>query len=392
MRWGVAVRTDVVASGNRLPEARPRVEFTLMWAFLGLRAFDLAQAGIALASGSLGKSINPALDAGLLAVVGVESLLMGLWLFRRRSLRPYGWPAAADFGLALLVVASAPAYISPLARLDVWTMWAYPITLSSAVLAGATIISLGRVVAVSGAIALTYLAVVAFPLANDTSGRATALVNAFAYPGFALLIFFVARFVRNLASAADSARKRVAELEKDRSRALVHDLLVYLRIDRFAEADDRTRAAMVTQAQAKYEQMRRYVDGEHSEGELKACLDDVLQLHPRLSINNFHVERGVELADEVREQLERALDTALSNVEQHAQGADVAMSTRSDPHYVTVTVSDSGPGFDETTTQNGFGISEVLGRHLKEIGGWGTVRSRLGQGTEVHITVPRKES
>ena len=82
MRGGYAMRTDEVASGNRLPEARPRVEFTLMWAFLGLRAFDLAQAGIALASGSLSKSINPALDAGLLAVVGVESLLMGLWLFR----------------------------------------------------------------------------------------------------------------------------------------------------------------------------------------------------------------------------------------------------------------------------------------------------------------------
>lgn len=389
--WGVAVRTDGVTSGSRLSETRPRVEFTLMWAFLGLRAFDLAQAGIALASGSLSKSINPALDAGLLAVVGAESLLMGLWLFRRRSLRPYSWPAAADFGLALLVVASAPAYIAPEARLGVWTMWAYPVTLSSAVLAGATIISLGRVAAVSGALALTYLVVVAFPLANDTSGRATALVNAVAYPGFALLIFFVGRFVRSLASAADSARKRVAELEKDRSRALVHDLLVYLRIDRFAEADDQTRGVMVAQAQAKYEQMRRYVDGGHSEGDLRACLDDVLRLHPHLSINNFHVERDVELADEVREQLERALDTALSNVEQHAPGADVAMSIRSDTDYVTVTVSDNGPGFDETATPQGFGINEILGKHLKDIEGWGTVRSRPGQGTEVHITVPRKE-
>jgi signal transduction histidine kinase len=362
-----------------------------MWAFLGLRSFDLAQAGIALASGSLSKSTNPALDAGLLAVVGAESLVMGLWLFRRRSLRPYSWPAAADFGLALLIVASAPAYIAPEARLGVWTMWAYPITLSSAVLAGVTIVSLGRVVAVSGAIALTYLTVVAVPLAHDTSGRATALANALAYPGFALLIFFVGRFVRDLASAADSARKRVAELEKDRSRALVHDLLVYLRIDRFAEADDRTRAAMVAQAQAKYEQMRRYVDGRHGEGDLRACLDGVLQLHPRLPIDSFHVEPGVELADEVREQLERALDTVLSNVEQHAPGADVAMSIRSDTDYVTVTVSDNGPGFDEADTPHGFGISEILGSHLKEIGGWSTVRSKPGRGTEVHITVPRKE-
>jgi signal transduction histidine kinase len=270
-------------------------------------------------------------------------------------------------------------------------MWAYPITLSSAVLAGATIVSLGRVLAASGALSLTYLAVVAVPLAHDTSGRATALANAFAYPGFALLIFFLARFVRNLASAADSARKRVAELEKDRSRALVHDLLAYLRIDRFLEADDQTREAMVVQAHAKYERMRRYVDGEHSEGNLKACLDDAVQLHPRLCIKNHPTEGDVELADDVREQLERALDTALSNIEQYALGADVAMAIRPDTHYVTVTVSDNGPGFDETDTPRGFGISEILGRHLEDIGGWSTVRSRPGKGTEVHITVPKKE-
>jgi signal transduction histidine kinase len=64
---------------------------------------------------------------------------------------------------------------------------------------------------------------------------------------------------------------------------------------------------------------------------------------------------------------------------------------RSDAHYVTVTVSDNGPGFEETATPQGFGISEILGRHLEGIGGWGTVKSRPGQGTEVHITVPRKE-
>ena len=53
------MRMDRTASDNRLPETRPRVESTLMWGFLGLRTFDLAQAGIALASGSLSKSINP---------------------------------------------------------------------------------------------------------------------------------------------------------------------------------------------------------------------------------------------------------------------------------------------------------------------------------------------
>jgi hypothetical protein len=60
---------------------------------------------------------------------------------------------------------------------------------------------------------------------------------------------------------ADDARMGIAELEKDRSRALIHDLLVYLRLDRFAQEDNHTRAVMIARAQAKHEQMRSYVDG-----------------------------------------------------------------------------------------------------------------------------------
>jgi signal transduction histidine kinase len=385
------MRSDLAAGGNRGQETGPRVEITLVWAFLGLRAFDLAQAVIAFASGSLSKAVDPGLDAGLLAVVAAESLLVGRWLLRRRSLRPYGWPTAADFGLALLAVASTPAYVAPSASLSAWTLWAYPVTLSSAVLAGATVISSCRAAAASCAIALTYLAVVAVPLAHDLSGRATALANALAYPGFGLLIFYVARFVRELAADADSARQRVAELEKDRSRALVHDLLVYLRTDNFLQADEQTRTVMAAQAHAKYQQMRRYVDGEHGGRDVRACVGDALQLHPRLSVKVLPAERDAELSDDVRERLERALDTALSNVEQHAPGADVTITIRTDMHDVTVSVADNGPGFDETAAPHGFGISAVLGSHLQDIGGRGTVRSSPGQGTEVHITVPGKE-
>ena len=77
------------------------------------------------------------------------------------------------------------------------------------------------------------------------------MVNAPTFPGFAAVAFLVSRFIRELASGADASRKRVVELEQDRSRAFIHDLLVCLRLDRFAQVDDETRAVMIAQAQAQ---------------------------------------------------------------------------------------------------------------------------------------------
>jgi len=220
----------------------------------------------------------------------------------------------------------------------------------------------------------------------------TAAVNSLAFPGMAAVAFLVPRFVRDLASAADTARKRVAELEQDRSRALVHDLLVYLRLDRFAEADDQARAVMIAQAQAKHQQMRSYVDGIAHARSLEERVAAVLELHPSLAVRTkLETGRDVRLAEDALEHLERALDTALANVEQYAPGANVILSVRPEPGHVAVTVRDDGPGFDAASMRNGFGIGEILGRQLAGVGGTGVVESGPGAGTIVRIMVPMEQ-
>jgi hypothetical protein len=225
------VGANGMVGGGRPAATRPGVELALVWAFLGIRAFVLVQAAIAVAAGSLSRSGNPPLDGVLLSAVAAESLLLGRWLLRRRSFLPLRWPVAADIALSVLVLALAPTYIPAAARVDSWTFWAYPVTLGTSLLVGAALAPLVRVLAVSGALTVAYAAVVAVPLFSDAALRMTAAVNSLAFPGFALVAFLVSRFVRDLASAADAARERVADLEQDRSRALVHDLLVYLRLD-----------------------------------------------------------------------------------------------------------------------------------------------------------------
>jgi hypothetical protein len=172
----------------------------------------------------------------------------------------------------------------------------------------------------------------------------TTVVNGTTFPGFAAVAFLVARFIRDLASGADAARKRVGELEQNRSRALIHDLLVYLRLDRFADADDETRAVMIAQAQAKHEQMRSYVDGTGTTLGVQALIDGVPRLHPGLPVRSqVDVGPDIELTAETRDHLERALDTALANAEQHAHGANVVLSVRSGTDLLTVEIRDDGP-------------------------------------------------
>jgi signal transduction histidine kinase len=379
-----------VSAGGRFPATRTGVELALVWAFLGIRAFDLGQAAIALAAGSLRKSSDPSLDIGLAIAMAAESVLLGRWLLKRGSMLPFSWPIAADFCMAVGVVASAPAYISAAGRLDTWTMWAYPVTLSTTLLLAAGLPRVAQVLSSTGALSIIYVAVVAVPLAGDVAARATAVVNALAFPGFATVAFLVARFMRNLASAADTARKLVAELGQERSRAVVHDLLTYLRLDRFAEADDRTQTMLIAQAQAKHDQMRSYVDGSGGTRDLQEHVNAILRLHPSLPVRGMAaVEPGVQLPDDVLEQLGHALDTALANVEQHAPGASVTVRVQAEGDHVAVMIDDDGPGFDQAFQQPGFGIREILGRHLEEVGGRGEVHSIPGSGTQVRIIVPR---
>jgi hypothetical protein len=365
------------------------VELAMVRAFLGIRVFVLGQAAVAVAAGSLSRSDNPLLDAVLLGAVAVKSLLLGRWLTRRKSMLPFKWPTAVDIGLSVLILALAPAYIAPVARVDTWTIWAYPVALSTTLLVGTALTSLGQVLMVSSALSIAYTASVVVPLFGDTALRMTTVVNGTTFPGFAAVAFLVTRFIRDLASGADDARRRVAELEQDRSRALVHDLLVYLRLDRFAQADDHTRAVMIAQAQAKHEQMRSYVDGTGGGPAVRARIEGVLRLHPGLSVRSqVEVSPDTELPAEILDHLERALDTALANAEQHGPDANVVLSVRSETDLLSVTVRDDGPGFDPASSPPGFGISEILGRQLAAVGGTSVVESCPGAGTVVRITVP----
>ncbi|TDO29669.1 hypothetical protein EV643_14513 [Kribbella sp. VKM Ac-2527] len=117
----------------------------------------------------------------------------------------------------------------------------------------------------------------------------------------------------------------------------------------------------------------------------------ILRLHPTLAIRHIvDIEHGTQLSSEIVEHLDRAVDTALANVGQHAPGANVVVTLPSDHDQLVVNVRDNGPGFDPVASRPGYGIAEILGRQLELVGGRSVVRAVPGSGTDVSITVPRQ--
>ena len=147
----------------RRPDTRANVELSVVFGVLSLRAFDLIQGTFAMVTGSLTASTDPGLELAVFLLLVVESMLLGAWLAKRRSVQPCAWPIVVDFGLALVTVGLVPAYIS---RSAVWTGWPWPVpvTLSTVVLLGASFARWRFVLASSCALALVYVVVMMIPL------------------------------------------------------------------------------------------------------------------------------------------------------------------------------------------------------------------------------------
>lgn len=375
---------------SREVSTRAAVEMALVVAFVGFRSIALLQAGAAVAAGSLQASTNPTLDLVFLGAAAAESAAVFTYFVRRRTVLPPSWIHVLDYVFALVALWGMTLYSAPPDRIASWLAWSFSFTCPTAGLVGCSLARLRSALLASLGLAAMYASSTVVPaLGRPGTDAITGLVNACAYLAFAGAVWYFARFIRGLASQADESQRRIAELERERNRAVVHDMLGYLRLDRLVEADEQARDLMVRQALSKYRQMRSYVDGTDELGDLEGCLRSVADLNAELNLElDLRLEAAVRLDEMVARQLHQAVDTALSNVRQHAPRARVILSASTAERLIDVRVVDDGPGFDLTTAVPGYGLTETIGRQVASVGGRGRVLSRPGGGTEVHISMP----
>jgi signal transduction histidine kinase len=140
--------------------------------------------------------------------------------------------------------------------------------------------------------------------------------------------------------------------------------------------------------------------------DLRPSLLDDLGLLPALRslVADYAERRGVAatltapdalpvLSDEGEVALFRALQESLANVARHADGAPVRVSIAATPQRVTVTVADTGPGFEGEQALAGFEAEGHLGlvgmrERILALGGTVAVRSARGRGVTIILELP----
>ena len=88
--------------------------------------------------------------------------------------------------------------------------------------------------------------------------------------------------------------------------------------------------------------------------------------------------------------LYRVLQEALQNVVKHSKSPHTHVSLRGHASHITLTVKDSGAGFDrhEAIRGPGLGLTSMMER-LRVVGGQLSLHSERGRGTTIHAVVPR---
>lgn len=105
----------------------------------------------------------------------------------------------------------------------------------------------------------------------------------------------------------------------------------------------------------------------------------------------LHMQKAIPgLAPEVRHELLRIGQEALTNILRHAHASRVRIELVSSERQVRLSVADNGRGFTLAAIPNagqGFGLLNLRMR-AERVGGKLSIQSRLGQGTRIVATVP----
>jgi len=108
--------------------------------------------------------------------------------------------------------------------------------------------------------------------------------------------------------------------------------------------------------------------------ELAKELDDIDGLFAKDAENSFY----------------RIVQESLNNVFRHAAATRVTVTLRRRPDGVSLVIKDDGRGFVVSAQQSSFGLRGIRER-ARLLGGQAIIKSALGQGTTVRLSLPVKE-
>lgn len=374
-------------------------ELALVRAFAGLRAVNLTQLWLAV-SGLLDASPRPVLNIALVIGWTLWSAgAVGVALHQRRITDPrLVW---SDVAVAVAILAAMPLVTTTATRVDTWHNWAHPVSLSTALIAGAAFTG-SRMVGTAALLASAYLATT-LPGVIGADDQWTVVTNAVAYIAFVTVGWALAGFLRRLGADADAQRARAedlgarvgAEAELDRHRALLHDHATLLHFIGHAETlSAEAEQSLRAQARDGASRVRAFLSLGAAPAPPGSTLAGVVAhaaaAYPELPLTvNVDTAAETELDAQDAEVLGAAVGTLLANVRAHAAAQAVTVHAGPASTGWEVVVRDDGAGFDPATTARGFGLSRLVVDPCRRRGIAVTVESAPGEGTTITLTSTR---
>ena len=208
------------------------------------------------------------------------------------------------------------------------------------------------------------------------------------------LLLVVGPWLWRTAQERDAERtRRIRSEERDEVAARVHDSVLQTLALVQREADDPKRVAQLARRQERELRGWLYPEGQlFQEDTLVAAIGnaaaEVEELH---GIRVEVASAGNAPLDTDARAVVLAAREAMANAARFSGAEEVSVYAEADPETINVFVRDRGAGFDrEAVPAERRGLAESIEGRMTRHGGTATIRSALGKGTEVELTLPRK--
>ncbi|MBI4933655.1 MAG: PspC domain-containing protein [Actinobacteria bacterium] len=239
---------------------------------------------------------------------------------------------------------------------------------------------------------LLVLGLVAVGTTDSVSGtlRVSVFAAAVSIVGVALLL---GPWITRLAqSAAEERRDRIRAEEREAMAAHLHDSVLQTLALIQRNADDPRRTASLARQQEH--ELRAWLFGDT--GPAGATLTGAMQATAREVEQRYDVRIDLVMVgdaplDDEGAALVAATREACVNAAQHSGDTSVSVYVEVAADNIEAFVRDRGRGFDRAATvPDRHGIAQSIEARIDRVGGVAEIDSTPGEGTEVHLRVPRR--
>jgi len=200
--------------------------------------------------------------------------------------------------------------------------------------------------------------------------------------------------VRQAQQLTEERRERIRSQERAEVAAHLHDSV--LQTLAMIQRSDSSRR-MVSLARSQERELRAWLYGANereSAERLQPMFEEVAaRIEQMYEMPVELVVVGDTLVDDQVRALSQASYEALQNAARHSSADVVAMYVEVEPDAITVFVRDEGKGFDpKAIPEDRRGICDSIVGRMQRHGGYATVRSEPGAGTEIELQMRREGS